>query len=309
MKIGFIGLGLMGRGMAANLQKAGYELVVHDLRRDSAAPHLERGARWADTPRALAAQVDVVFTSLPKPADVEAVAAGETGMTAGFRSGAAWFDFSTNGVAEVRAMYVRLAEQGVAFMDAPVSGGPAGAASGKLAIWVGGDRGVFDKFQPVLSAMADQARYIGQIGAGSIAKLCHNLCSAVMMQAIGEAMTIGIKAGLEPLRLYEAMRAGATGRSRSFDMVHRRWLPDNLDPATFQLQLLHKDIRLAVDLARQIGVPAKLSQIACEELSEALNRGWGERDAQTVLKLQQERAGLSPFGLSMADIEEAMTHS
>ena len=309
MKIGFIGLGLMGRGIAANLQRAGHDLVVHDLVRAAGEPFEANGAAWSETPRDLAGQVDVVFTSLPKPSDVEAVADGPDGMTAGFRSGTAWFDLSTNGVQEVRALNARLAEQGVAFMDAPVSGGPAGAASGKLAIWIGGERVVYDRFKPVLDAVADQARYIGESGAGAIAKLCHNLASSTMMQVMAEAMTIGIKAGLDPLQLYEAMRAGAMGRARSFDIIHGRWLADNLDPPHFQLQLLHKDVRLAVELARQMGVPARLSQLGYEELTEALNRGWGERDAQTVLSLQQERAGIGPFDLSKREIDEVMKRS
>ena len=306
MKVGFTGLGLMGRGMAANLQKAGYDLVVHDLNRGAGAEFEEKGAIWAETPKELAAQVEVVFTSLPKPSDVDAVADGDDGMAAGFEPGTAWFDLSTNGVMEVRSMHARMAELGVTFFDAPVSGGPAGAASGKLAIWIGGDREVYERLKPVLDAMGDQARYVGESGAGAIAKLCHNLCSTVMMQAIAEAMTIGVKAGLEPLQLYEAMRAGAMGRSRSFDIVHRRWLPDQLDPPNFQLQLLHKDVRLAVQLARQVGVPTRLSQLAFEEMTEALNRGWGAMDAQTVLRLQQERAGLEAFGVTMDDVEEVM---
>lgn len=129
MKIGFIGLGLMGRGMAANLQKAGFDLVVHDLVKDAAAPFVNGGAVWADTLKDMAEQVDVVFTSLPKPSDVEAVAEGESGLMAGFAPGAAWFDLSTNGVQEVREMHARLAQIDVDFLDAPISGGPAGAAS------------------------------------------------------------------------------------------------------------------------------------------------------------------------------------
>ncbi|WP_417210576.1 NAD(P)-dependent oxidoreductase [Antarctobacter sp.] len=309
MKIGFIGLGLMGRGMAANLQKAGHDLTVHDLSREAAQPFLDAGAHWAETPKALARHAEIVFTSLPRPSDVDAVAEGESGLIAGFRAGAVWFDLSTNSVDVVRRIYDSLSAKGVHFLDAPVSGGPAGAASGKLAIWIGGDRAVFDRCQPVLDAMADQARYVGDIGAGSIAKLCHNLSSTVMIQALAEAMTIGVKAGLPPLQLYEAMRAGAAGRARAFDMIHRRWLPEKLDPPNFQLQLLHKDIKLAVELARQVGVPVRLSQMALEEMTEALNRGWGTRDAQTMLLLQQERAGLEPFGLEMDEIEEVMSRS
>lgn len=306
MKIGFIGLGLMGRGMAANLQKAGHDLAVHDLNCDAAQPFLDNGAAWAETPRDLAENAEIVFTSLPRPSDVEAVA---DGLIAGLKPDAVWFDLSTNSVDLVRRLHDELAAKGAHFLDAPVSGGPAGAASGKLAIWIGGDRAVFDRCQPVLDAMADQARYVGEIGAGSIAKLCHNLSSTVMMQAIAEAMTIGVKAGLPPLQLYEAMRAGAMGRARSYDIIHRRWLPEQLDPPNFQLKLLHKDIRLAVELARQVGAPTRLSQIAYEEMTEALNRGWGDRDAQTVLLLQQERAGLESFGLEMEQIEEVMSRS
>jgi len=309
LQIGFVGLGLMGRGMAANLLKAGHALTVHDLRREAATPLLEKGAAWADTPKALANASEVIFTSLPKPADVEAAAGGETGLCVGLRPGTAWFDLSTNAVDAVRSLHARLAGQGAHFLDAPVSGGPAGAASGKLAIWVGGERAVFDRFKPALDAMADQARYVGDIGAGSIAKLVHNLAGAAMTQVLGECMTIGVKAGLAPLQLYEAIRAGAVGRARAFDSIHRRWLPEKLDPPNFELQLLHKDVKLAVELARQVGAPARLSQLSLEELTEAMNRGWARRDAQAVLMLQQERAGLPRFGLSLEEIEAVMKRS
>lgn len=309
MKIGFIGLGLMGRGMAANIRKAGLDLTVHDLHRAAAAELLENGASWADTPKALAESADIIFTSLPRPADVLAVYQGDNGLAAGLGPGDIWFDLSTNSVDVVRQIHAELALREVSFLDAPVSGGPAGAASGRLAIWIGGERAAFDKAQPALTAIADQARHVGEIGAGSIAKLVHNLTSTVMMQAIAEGMTIGIKAGLEPLQLYEALRAGATGRARSFDSIHRRWLPENLDPPHFQLQLLHKDVKLAVELARQYNVPSRLSQLALEDMNEALNRGWGARDAQSVLTLQQERAGLEPFGLSQEDIDAVMKKS
>jgi len=174
MKIGFIGLGMMGSGMASNLQKAGHDLVVHDLTRQAASKHLNAGAAWADSPRAVAAACDLVFTSLPTPADVQRVGTGDDGLIHGFRNGAAWFDLSTNAVDVVRSLHATLAEKGIDFLDAPVSGGPRGANSGKLAIWVGGDQAVYDKYHAALSAMGDQAAYIGPIGAGSIAKLVHN---------------------------------------------------------------------------------------------------------------------------------------
>jgi len=309
VEIGFIGLGLMGSGMAANILKAGYPLTVHDLRKEAAAPLIEKGAGWAETPAALASSSDLVLTSLPKPADVEGVMEGPNSLTAGFRKGAVWLDLSTNAVDVVRRIHDRLGERGVAFLDAPVSGGPSGAASGKLAIWVGGDAAAFNKCRPVLEAMADRARRVGAIGAGTIAKLVHNTMATTMNHAVAEMMTVGVKAGMEPLELYEAIRSGAMGRMRSFDNVHRRWLAGNLDPPTFELQLLHKDVTLGVELARSVNAPAPLATLARDDLTEALNRGWGKRDAQSALLLKQERAGLSPIAEPLDAIEEVMKRS
>ena len=174
MKVGFIGLGTMGASMAANLQKAGHELVVHDIRRVAAERHLAAGAVWADSPKALAEQCEIIFTSLPGPPEVEAVALGPNGLLAGMKDGSAYFDLSTNSPTLVRELNRRFAEKHLYMLDAPVSGGPKGAASGRLALWVGGDEQIFNRHKKVLDAIGDQARYIGPIGAGSVAKLVHN---------------------------------------------------------------------------------------------------------------------------------------
>src|SRR3954462_187036 len=145
--VGFIGLGMMGGKMAANLQKAGYKLVVHDLHRQAASHHLNAGAVWAESPRKVAEQCDVLFTSLPEPTDVEEIAAGDNGQLAGVRKDAAWFDLSTNSPAAVNELAGPVAAKGAQMLDAPVSGGPAGAASGKLAIWVGGEKAAFEKYK------------------------------------------------------------------------------------------------------------------------------------------------------------------
>ncbi len=303
MKIGFIGLGLMGRGMAANLQKAGHSLVVHDLSRQAASQHLQNGAEWAETPRALAEACDVVFTSLPTPGDVENVGFGENGLAEGFRKGAAWFDLTTNAVDVVRRIHGRLEAQDVSFLDAPVSGGPGGAASGKMAVWVGGDKAVFDRWKPVMDAMGDQIRYVGPIGAGAIAKLVHNMASTAINAVMAECITMGVKAGLDPLPLWEAIRTGAAGRMRSFDNVSHRFLRGKLDPPNFALRLVHKDISLAMQLARETSVPMRLCTLVHQDITEALNRGWGGRDSQSFLVLQQERAGVPPFALKDDDVE------
>jgi 3-hydroxyisobutyrate dehydrogenase len=309
MRIGFIGLGQMGRGMAANLQKAGYDLVVTELSKEAAAPYLEKGATWAETPKAVAEASDVVFTSLPTPADVRAVGFGDAGLASGFRRGAAWFDLSTNAVDVVRELHERLAEQRVSFLDAPVSGGPAGAASGRLAIWVGGEEEVFDRYLHVLEAMADKPRYIGAVGAGTIAKLVHNMASTAINAVMAEVLTLGVKAGLEPLPLWEAIRTGAAGRMRSFDNVGNRFLQGLLDPPHFQLRLVQKDIRLALTLAREVNVPMRLCDLVYDDITEAINRDWGHRDSQSFLVLQQERAGVPPFDLTAEEIAEVLNRS
>ncbi len=291
--IGFIGLGTMGASMAANLQKAGHRLVVNDVRRASAARHMQAGASWADTPRALAEQSDVVFTSLPGPPEVEAVALGPNGLIGGMRAGAAYFDLTTNAPATVRKVHAAFVEKGAHALDAPVSGGPRGAASGKLAIWVGGEQSVFEQWKPVLDAIGDQARYVGPIGAGSVAKLVHNCLGYILTTGLAEVFTMGVKAGIEPLAIWEAVRQGALGRRGAFDGMPDQFLSGQYDPPAFALRLAHKDVSLACALGREVGVPMRLANLVLAEMMEAINRGWGERDSRSAMLLQVERAGVA----------------
>jgi 3-hydroxyisobutyrate dehydrogenase len=305
MKVGFIGLGTMGAGMAANLQKAGHELVVHDIRRAAAEKFLAAGAVWADTPKVLAEQCEVIFTSLPGPPEVEAVALGENGLLAGMKEGAAYFDLSTNSPTLVREINKKFAEKHVYMLDAPVSGGPRGAASGRLALWIGGDEQIFNRHKKVLDAIGDQARYIGPIGAGSVAKLVHNCAGYAVQCCLAEVFTMGVKAGVEPLALWEAVRQGAGGRRRSFDGLVDQFLPNKYDPPAFALRLAHKDVTLATQLARELNVPMAHANLALMELTEALNRGWGRRDSRSAMLLQQERAGVK-IEVPEADLKAAI---
>jgi 3-hydroxyisobutyrate dehydrogenase-like beta-hydroxyacid dehydrogenase len=293
MKIGFIGLGTMGRHMAANLQKAGHELIVHDVRREAAEPHVKAGARWADSPRAVAEASEVVFTSLPEPKDVEAVALDEkTGLLSGLTAGKAFFDLSTNSPTVVRRLHAVFKARGVQMFDAPVSGGPRGAESGRLALWVGGDEEAFKKYKPVVDAIGDQAYYVGPIGAGSVAKLVHNCAGYIVQTALAEVFTMGVKAGVDPLTIWKAVRQGAGGRRRTFDGLADQFLPGMFDPPSFALRLAHKDVSLAVALGRENKVPMRLANMTLEEMSEAMNRGWAERDSRVAMLLQEERAGV-----------------
>jgi 3-hydroxyisobutyrate dehydrogenase-like beta-hydroxyacid dehydrogenase len=292
MQLGFIGLGTMGASMAANLQKAGHQLVVHDIRRANAEPHLAAGARWVETPRQVAEAADVVFTSLPGPPEVEAVALGTEGLLAGLRQGTALFDLSTNSPTLARRLAAVFAERGVHMLDAPVSGGPRGAKTRKLALWVGGERAMFDRHKALLDAIGDQARYVGPIGAGTVAKLVHNCAGYAIQCALAEVFTLGVKGGVEPLALFEAVRQGAIGRRRTFDGLIDQFLPGSYDPPAFALRLAHKDVSLAATLGAELSVPMRMASLALMELTEAMNRGWGERDSRVAMLLQQERAGV-----------------
>src|SRR5574341_2404551 len=236
MKIGFIGLGTMGRHMATNLVRAGHDLTVHDLRREAGAPH--RAAAWADKPRAVAEASEVVFTSLPGPVEVEAVALGPNGLLEGMSPGKVYVDLSTNDPSLIRRIHMVFAAKGVHVLDAPVSGGPKGAKTRKLALWVGGDEAVFRRSKPVLDAIGDQAYYVRPIGAGSVAKLVHNCAGYVIQTALAEVFTMGVKAGVEPVALWKAVRQGAGGRRRTFDRLDT-FLQGKFDPPSFMLKLAH----------------------------------------------------------------------
>jgi len=291
MKVGFIGIGTMGGHMALNVRKAGHDVVVHDVREAAAGPHLKAGCTWAKSAREVAEASDVVFTSLPGPKEVQLVAEE---LLAGLRKGTAWFDLSTNSPTVVRKISERFASKGIAMLDAPVSGGPSGAQSGKLAIWVSGDQAAFDKHKAVLDAIGDQAVYIGPAGSGTIAKLVHNCAGYAILAVQAEVFTMGVKAGMDPLALWSAVRQGAFGRKRSFDRLAEQFLIAKFDPPAFALELAHKDVTLATEVGREFRVPMKLCNTVLGEMTEAMNReGWPKRDSRIFMLLQEERAGVN----------------
>ncbi|AKS33708.1 NAD(P)-dependent oxidoreductase [Mycolicibacterium goodii] len=305
MKVGFIGLGAMGEGMALNLRRAGHDLVVNDLNRSTAAALEEAGASWADSIAELAGAVDVVFTSLPGPVQMQQVGTGDGGLLNALKPGTVWFDLTTNSPTVVREVHATCREHDVELFDAPVSGGPKGARSGKLAIYVGGDREAFDKFGPILDAIGDQVLYVGEIGAGNTAKLVHNCGSMIIRSGIAEVFTMGVKAGVEPAALWHALRQGAIGRARTFDRVGDRYLQEAFDPPSFALALANKDLRLALELAEELDVPMRAARLVQEDFQEALDRGWGSRDSQTPLLLQNERAGVT-IKLSAEEVQAVL---
>lgn len=307
MKIGFIGLGTMGGRMAANLRKkGGHELVVNDIRKETAEPHLAAGATWADSPAQVAEATELVFTSLPGPPEVRAVALDDNGILAGLRKGGVYFDLSTNSPTLIRQLHATFAAQGAHLLDAPVSGGPAGAQSGKLALWVGGDEAIFNQYKQVLDCIGDQVMYVGPIGAGAITKLVHNCTGYAIQTAVAEVFALGVKAGVDPLALWKAVRQGAVGRARPYDRYVDQFLVNSYEPPSFALRLAHKDVTLATELGRELNVPMRVAGIALSDLAEAMNRGWGGRDSKAAMALELERSGVDPIELSLEELRKIL---
>jgi len=293
MKIGFIGLGTMGGRMATSLRRAGHEMHVNDIRPEAIAPHVAAGAIAYSTARDVGAAADVVFTSLPGPDEFSDVSVGADGLLHGMKPGAVLFDLTTNSPTTIRTIHDTFAARGLYLLDAPVSGGPKGAETRTLAIWVGGDEQLYGRFEPLLRDIGNQPAYIGAVGVASVAKLVHNCAGYALQAVLAEVFTMGVKGGVDPLVLWRVVRQGFVGRARVFDRLADQFLPGVFDPPNFRLRLAHKDVSLATALGHELGVPMRMANLALEELTEAVNRGWSERDSRVAMLLQEERAGVN----------------
>lgn len=292
MKVGFIGLGLMGRGMANGLLKAGVDLLVHDINAKARAALVAAGAADPDGIANLTREAEVIFTSLPGPAEVEQVVLGPGEILEHLKPDQVLFDLSTSSRELACRIDLAIRDRDAWFLDAPVSGGPAGAASGDLAIWVGGDRTVFDRHLALLTKVGRMPRHVGPVGSGTVTKLAHNMAGYMIMASLAEVFSVAVKAGVDPLELWEAMRLGMVGRGSPMEMLVRQFLPGTYEPAAFALRLAHKDVALGTMMARELGVPMRLANMTFAEMTEALGRGWGNQDSRAFLKLQLERAGV-----------------
>lgn len=290
--VGFIGLGAMGAPMASNILQAGFSLIVHDVRQDAASTHIARGARWAASPREVIEQCDVVITCLPSVAAIEAVAFGPDGLLAGAGPGKAIFETSTSSPDIVRRLHAGLSAVGAEFLDAPISGGAKGAQRGRLAVWVGGDRQTYDRYKPVLEAFGDRPVHIGSVGSGLTTKLVNNCVSQSLYVLLAEAFSLGVKAGADPLALWEAVRQGAVGSRRTYDGMIDEFLPGDFETVGAALRIMYKDMTAATALARELDVPMRMANTALADYTEAVSRGWAERDGRAVMQLPQERAGI-----------------
>ncbi len=291
--VGFIGLGNMGGGMAGNIQKADYPMVVYDIRQAMTTAFISNGARLASSPAEVARQCDVTFTSLPGPQEVKAVALGDQGVLEGIKPGAIYVDLSTSRPTLIREIEPQFRAKGAHVLDAPVSGGKTGAATGNLAVMVGGERAIYERIKAILDAFGDKVFYAGEIGAGAVCKLVHNMIGHGVRQAIAEGLTLGVKAGVEADALWECVRRGSLGRmSTLHGGLPATVFRGQFEPPSFALELSRKDILLATELGREYNVPMPVANLVEQIAIAGMNRGWGPQDSSITFLLQEEAAGV-----------------
>jgi 3-hydroxyisobutyrate dehydrogenase len=292
MRIGFIGVGSIGHPMAGQLLAAGHRLIVHDARPEAAAQLIAGGAAWGESPADVAARCELVATCLPGPAEMEEVCLGARGIVGAIREGGLYVDHTTNSPTLVRRVHGMLAAKGVAMLDAPVSGGTEGARTRDLLVMAGGEPAAFARAGAELDAIARRVLYTGGIGSGSVAKLMHNCASFTLDLVMAECWTVAVKAGVAPETIVEAFKEAALGHMMSLKVrLPATYLRGNFEPR-FSLKLARKDLGLALELARDTDVPLRLGALCAHEMSEAMARGWANRDASIFLTLQEERAGV-----------------
>ena len=289
MRVGFVGLGIMGRPMALNLLKAGHEVTVWARRKESMAPLLEAGAKGAETPAAVAAVTDVVFSMVADAPDVREVMLGSQGVVQSKRPGLIAVDMSTIPPAAAKSIGADLAAQGVTFLDAPVSGGEVGAVAATLSIMVGGDSAAFEKVQPLFACMGKNVVHIGVSGAGQVAKAANQILTGVGVLAVAEAMAFAKKNGADPARVREALMGGFAG-SKILENHGQRMIDRNFKPG-FKSWMHEKDMNIVMQTAHDLGLYLPASAATAQMFKAMVGSGLGEQDSIAVLTLLEKLSG------------------
>ena len=280
MRIGFIGLGAMGRPMAHHLQRAGHELAVWARRPESIG---DLPAQVCVTPAELGRRCEVVFTVITSSADVEGVALGKDGLSEGMAPGSVLVDCSTIAPDMARHVAAKLAEKGIHFLDAPVSGGEQGAIDATLAIMAGGDAMVLERVRPLLECLGKRIVHIGPNGAGQVAKACNQMIMVAAIEAAAEAMHLAAGAGVDCAKVRQAL-AGGSAASRVLDVMGERMVRRDFS-AGIEARLHHKDFGLVLEAARQSGVPVPLTAVVSQQLNALMAQGWGREDTSSLLRV------------------------
>jgi 2-hydroxy-3-oxopropionate reductase len=290
LTVGYIGLGLMGKSIARNILKAGFPLVVHNRSRAAVEELVAEGASPAHSPQEVAAQVDAVFTNLPDSPDVEQVVLGPQGIVEAARPGLIYVDNSTVKPATARLVAERLGEQGVACLDAPVSGGDIGARQGTLTIMVGGPAEALERVRPVLEAMGKTITHVGEAGAGQIAKAANQIMVAAQMVAMGELLIFARKAGADPQKVVQAIQGGAA-QCWTLDVKPPRLFAGNRSPG-FKAHMQAKDLGIILETSRQYDIPLPSAAVHAQLFNAMLALGMGELDNSGVIGVIEELSGL-----------------
>jgi 2-hydroxy-3-oxopropionate reductase len=290
LKVGYIGLGLMGKSIARNILKAGFPVVVHNRSRGAIDELAAQGARPAASPAEVARQVEAVFTNLPDTPDVETVVLGENGILAGAHPGLVWADNSTIKPAAARTLAARLAEKGVLALDAPVSGGDIGARDGTLAIMVGGPAEALEQVLPVFQAMGKTITHVGAAGAGQVAKAANQIMVAAQMVAMGELLVFAQKCGTDPQKVVAAIKGGAA-QCWTLDVKPPRLFAGNRTPG-FKASMQAKDLNIILETAREYGIPLPSAAVDAQLYNAMLQNGMGGLDNSAVIGILEELAGI-----------------
>jgi 2-hydroxy-3-oxopropionate reductase len=289
-KVGYIGLGLMGKSIARNILKAGFPLVVHNRSREAMDELAAEGAKTASSAAVVAAQVDIVFTNLPDSADVEQVVLGERGIIEGAHKGLVHLDNSTIKPATARLIADKLAARGVLSLDAPVSGGDIGARDGTLTVMVGGSAEALERAMPVLKAMSKNVTHVGESGAGQVAKAANQIMVAAQMVAMGELLVFARKAGVDARKVVEAIKGGAA-QCWTLDVKPPRLFAGNRGPG-FKARMQLKDLRIIMETAREYEIPLPSTAENARLYETMIEMGMGELDNSAVLEVLERMAGV-----------------
>ena len=286
MKIGFIGLGIMGKPMSKNLLKAGHELVVCDFNKDAVAEVVAAGAKEGANGAEIAKECDVIITMLPNSPHVRSVALGENGIVEGAHEGTVLIDMSSIDPVESKKIGAELAKKGIEMLDAPVSGGEPKAIDGTLSVMVGGKKELFDKYYDMLMVMAGSVVYVGELGSGNVAKLANQIVVAVNIAAVGEALSFAKKAGTDPELVYQAIRGGLAG-STVMDAKAPMMLSRNFKPG-FSIELHIKDLTNALNAAHAIAAPVPLTGQLMEMMQALKADGYEKEDHSSLVKYYEK---------------------
>jgi 2-hydroxy-3-oxopropionate reductase len=290
LKVGYIGLGLMGKSVARNILKAGFPLVVHNRSRAAVDELVSEGALAAHSPKEVASQVDVIFTNLPDTPDVEKVVLGENGIIAGAHDGLIYVDNSTIKPASARMLAEKLFAKNIFALDAPVSGGDIGARNATLTIMVGGDPSALEKVMPVLLAMGKTVTHVGDAGAGQVAKAANQIMVAAQMVAMGELLVFSKKAGVDPRKVVDAIKGGAA-QCWTLDVKPPRLFDGNRGPG-FKAHMQLKDLKIILDTAREYDIPVSGTIENTRLFQQMIDSGMGELDNSAVVGVLEKQAGV-----------------